>query len=101
MRSLSVTLPLSTKSPRKWPILVRVGVEPKSEHDDLDSLHQDCYGVVSAWSADLDPTQGLYEAEKIVQRRFKDHGNPIYIFEETGESIARHLWYSVGSEQLL
>lgn len=99
MRSLPVTLPLSARpSLHKWPMRVRISVEPKSECDEFASLLQDdSRGVVSAWSAELDPSQGLQQAEKTVERRIRrgdgdgDYAS-IRILEETGESIARHLW---------
>lgn len=48
--------------------------------------------VIAAWSARFG---GCYDAKakKLVERRFHPgSGPPIAIWEETGESIARHLW---------
>ncbi|KAF1830004.1 hypothetical protein BDW02DRAFT_602045 [Decorospora gaudefroyi] len=91
MRSLSIAIPLS-KTQQSWAGLrVRVGAGPKRTHDDYASLsEQDARGVVSAWSATFAPN---VEAQKLVERRFKPPQGPISgIWEETGESIARHLW---------
>ncbi|PVI01333.1 hypothetical protein DM02DRAFT_671346 [Periconia macrospinosa] len=94
MRSLAITLPIG-KSHRAWPLRVRIGVEPKSQSDELGSLlqNEEFRGVVSAWSGLMDPKNGLEVAERFVQRRFEVGANlPLYISEETGDSIARHLW---------
>lgn len=94
MRTLPVTFPLS-KSHSAWPVHVRIGVEPKSEYDEFKELveEQGWRGVVSAWSEPLDLAKGVEVSEKLVQRRFQIDGlSPLEICEETGESIARHLW---------
>ncbi|KAF2645454.1 hypothetical protein P280DRAFT_417219 [Massarina eburnea CBS 473.64] len=94
MRVLPITLPLS-KSHNAWPLRVRIGVAPKSEYDNFGELVEErgWRGVVSAWSGLVDVTQGVEVAENFVKRRF-DVGveGALEIFEETGESIARHLW---------
>jgi hypothetical protein len=47
-------------------------------------------GVVSAWSAPFDLER---ECVKLVERRFVSlEQREVRIWEETGESIARHLW---------
>jgi hypothetical protein len=94
MRSLPITFPLpKTRTPSK--LRVRVGTEPKSTHDTLDKLFEEgTCGVVSAWSSEFDPSSRASEAEKLVERRFDIFKGPVVsIYEETGESIARHLWY--------
>ncbi|CAI6341856.1 unnamed protein product [Periconia digitata] len=94
MRSLAITLPIG-KSHRAWPLRIRVGADPKAKFDELESLLQndDFRGVVSAWSGLVDPTNGIDVAERFVQRRFEAGAHlPLHINEETGESIARHLW---------
>jgi hypothetical protein len=49
---------------------------------------------VNAWSSEFDPSSRASEAEKLVERRFDIFKGPVVsIYEETGESIARHLWY--------
>lgn len=94
MRSLAISLPLS-KSRRTWPLRVRIGTEPKSTYDEFSKLLQeDSRGVVSAWSTEIDPSKSVHEAEKLIERRIDvELKTPIIIWEETGESIARHLWY--------
>ncbi|CAN9418748.1 unnamed protein product [Alternaria alternata] len=91
MRSLPITFPLP-KSRASWSHLrVRVGGEPKRIHDELATISDsDARGVVSAWSP---PFTSDVDAPKLVERRFKLLDGPITtIWEETGESIARHLW---------
>ncbi|XPS79119.1 hypothetical protein M3J09_011106 [Ascochyta lentis] len=91
MRSLAITLPLK-KSYASSPLRVRVGVEPKAQSDDFNELsHADAHGIVSAWSADFNSPANPAGA-KLVQRRFKMGEKVISVWEETGESIARHLW---------
>lgn len=95
-RSLPISFPLS-KSWGARPVRVRVGVDPKSTFDQFNKLKdEDFCGTVSAWSAPIDPSTNGNEAEKLVERRF-DVGDEVQIrvWEETGESIARHLWYSL------
>jgi hypothetical protein len=93
MRSLSVSLPL-LKSQSLSPVRVRIGVVPKSAFDDYTQLcHDDAPGIVSAWSAPCDPLTSSNEAVKLVERRFRlSDEHQVHIWEETGESIARHLW---------
>jgi hypothetical protein len=94
MRSLPITFPL-TKNRLTSILRVRVGVEPKSAHDEYSKLSEHGYcGVVSAWSSEFTASVTAVEAEKIVERRFSlAHGHSLSVLEETGESIARHLWY--------
>jgi hypothetical protein len=94
MRSLPITFPLTTY--RKTSSLrIRVGLEPKSKHDEYNKLSdQGACGLVSAWSPEFTPSGPAGEVEKLVERRFElSAGYTISIYEETGESIARHLWY--------
>ncbi|KAJ4983847.1 UPF0665 family protein c [Stagonosporopsis vannaccii] len=91
LRTLPVTLPLKT-----WhaagPLRMRIGTKPKASHDTFDELSQvESQGIVSAWSAPFD-SAGQKEAIKLVERRFSIAHRTIRIWEETGESIARHLW---------
>lgn len=92
MRTLAITLPL--KKSYAWsPLRVRIGTEHKAQHDTFENLsHVDSQGIVSAWSAEFN-TNGAKEAVKLVERKFKVAHSVISIWEETGESIARHLWY--------
>lgn len=96
MRTLAVTLPLK-KSYALSPLRVRIGTEQKAQYDTFEYLSQtDSQGIVSAWSAELNP-DGAKEAVKLVERRFKVAQRVISVWEETGESIARHLWYAQSS----
>jgi hypothetical protein len=94
MRSLLVTFPL-VKLQKHAKLLVRVGTEPKARHDEYSKLLEDgTRGLVSAWSQTFDPAAPNSEPEKLVERRFKlSNGHHVRMLEETGESIARHLWY--------
>jgi hypothetical protein len=95
LRTLPISLPLS-KSHASWPLRVRIGVDSKSTGDDFGELVQEerWRGVVSAWSGIINATENAMEAEKFVERRFDVGENePLCVLEETGESIARHLWY--------
>jgi len=93
MRSLPIAFPL-TKSRTTCKMRVRVGVEPKSKHDEYTKLSDEgSCSVVSAWSAEFAPSVTAGPAEKLVERRFSlSNGHIVSVQEETGESIARHLW---------
>lgn len=93
MRSLPISLALNN-SRHPFPVLMRVGVVQRSSSDDYSILSApNVCGVVSAWSAPLDLANGVEQAVKLVERRFSSFGKRnIRIWEETGESIARHLW---------
>lgn len=94
MRCLPITFPW-TKSRATSTLRVRLGVEPKVTYDEYSSFSDDgIRGVTSAWSADFEAQESSHEAEKLVERRFRlASGSTVAILEETGESIARHLWY--------
>ncbi|KAF2832209.1 hypothetical protein CC86DRAFT_400982 [Ophiobolus disseminans] len=93
MRSVRITFPW-TKSRTTSKLRIRVGVEPKSTHDEYSRFSEKgCCGTVSAWSSEFIPSALAKDAEKLVERRFSlSSGHVVKIFEETGESIARHLW---------
>ena len=95
MRTLAITLPLK-KSYAERPLRVRIATEQEGKYDTFENLcDRDSQGIVSAWSAEFD-FKGK-EAERIVQRRFGVAQRVICVWEETGESIARHLWYALSS----
>lgn len=89
-RNVPLVFPLP-KSHASSNLRVRVGIEPKATYDEYDKLSDDQPSIVSAWSADFHTSA---EAVKLVERRFLiSPAAPIVsIWEETGESIARHLW---------
>ncbi|KAF7442694.1 Methyltransf-16 multi-domain protein [Pyrenophora tritici-repentis] len=91
MRSLPITLPLPSSYLPSSLLRVKIGLDPKQPHDEYAALlERDAQGVVSAWSP---PFTQHVAAVKLVERRFKLPNEPtISIWEETGESIARHLW---------
>ncbi|KAF2795635.1 hypothetical protein K505DRAFT_239511 [Melanomma pulvis-pyrius CBS 109.77] len=93
MRSLPISLAFNERR-HSFPVLVRVGVMQRSSYDDYNILSApNVCGVVSAWSAPLYLANGAKQAVKLVERRFSSSGERnIRIWEETGESIARHLW---------
>lgn len=92
MRSLNVTIPLSRNYKRKGPLVVRIGTEPKSRCDELGKLLlPESRGVVSVWSAPFNLRDESCVL-RTVERRFLVGTRVHCILEETGESIARHVW---------
>jgi hypothetical protein len=80
-----------------WPAQVHVAPKgsPLSDHFEKHQDGSDLPSIISAWSDVLDPTEGIYEAARMVERRFIPLSNrTLCIWEETGESIARHIWYA-------
>jgi hypothetical protein len=98
MRDLAIALPLD-KTNVTWPARVRIGIRGAPAIDEYEALCAGgTCGVLSAWSAHLDASEGINEAARFVQRQIRpvasgDHGYVIRMWEETGESIACHLWY--------
>jgi hypothetical protein len=95
MRSLPISLDISSCD-IDWPAKLHVTLRnsPRSDHfeEHYSGLERRC--ILSAWSDVLDPPQGVSEASKTVERRFTPlSGRTLGIWEETGESIARHIWY--------
>jgi hypothetical protein len=90
MRSLSIMLTLD-RSHDYGSVQVRVGVRRNMGADEYKKLSCGGWrGVVSAWSAPFDLGR---ECVKLVERRFvSSEQRDVRIWEETGESIARHLW---------
>ncbi|KAF2810199.1 uncharacterized protein BDZ99DRAFT_387099 [Mytilinidion resinicola] len=95
MRSLPVAFDIG-QTDIEWPVQLHVSLRgsPESDHFEMHhSLNADLPSIVSAWSGIIDPPSGLFIAEKKVERRFMPLNNrTLSIWEETGESIARHLW---------
>jgi hypothetical protein len=99
MRTLAIALPLKQWHTR-GPLRVRVGVAPKATFDTFSSLSSPASsGIVSAWSAEFNAQGGSKEAVKLVERRFRIANRTVNVWEETGESIARHLWYAAARPQ--
>lgn len=93
MRTLAVTLPLKPQQ-KNIPLRVRIGVTPRATFDTFSFLSSpdSCPAIVSAWSASFTSQK---EAVKLAERRFQIAPTlTITVWEETGESIARHLWYA-------
>ncbi|KAI4715323.1 hypothetical protein E4T48_08490 [Aureobasidium sp. EXF-10727] len=95
MRSLNISLDL-TRTEIDWP--ARLHVHPKTNAATYDCFedhhsHGHLPGIVSVWSESLNPHKGSFETHRRVERRFTPlTGRALNIFEDTGESIARHLW---------
>jgi hypothetical protein len=93
MRELPISIPYRGY-PSKGPFRLRIGVQNQNSLDDLRQLSKtDSWrGVVSATSAEFSEK---LQAEKLVERGFVGGASGdarIMILEETGNSIARHLW---------
>jgi hypothetical protein len=94
-RSLSVVFNIRD-SDIEWPARVHVTQRNAPLIDRFEKHHNggDLPPIISAWSDVLDPKDGINEASKTVERRFSPLNDRILsIWEETGESIARHIWY--------
>jgi predicted nicotinamide N-methyase len=80
-----------------WPAKVHVSIR---NAPDLDLLASQGSGfelpnIISAWSDVLDPISSISQTGRVVERRFNSlDDRVISMWEETGESIARHLWYT-------
>lgn len=94
LRALSVSFTIADND-IKWPCRVHVAQKnsPDSDHFEKHYDASELPAIISAWSDILDPTKGITTAPRTVERRFKPLSNRILsMWEETGESIARHLW---------
>lgn len=91
MRSLAIKTPIN-KEQMCWPLRVRVGCG--SGPDNFEQLNDpDRGGIVSAWSTFLDPLKNERLTARLVERQIiLSNLCPLNIWEETGESIARHMW---------
>lgn len=95
MRALPITFDV-TSCDIDWPIQVGINlknspiIDPFMRHMNGTDLPSVC----SVYSDILDPPNGITEASRTVERRFMPlTGKVLRMWEETGESIARHLWY--------
>ena len=90
-------MPVSFKVPGKgtafeWPLCIHIGMEDTPWYPNYP-LDADSPFVISAWSEGVWFPPGVLEAEKVVQRNFRGFGGHQFTtYEETGESIARHVW---------
>ena len=95
MRTLSISFGL-TKREIGWPARVHVAPKDAPDADSFDKQHgvPGLPNIISAWSDILDPSENITVASRTVERRFKSlSGSVLRMWEETGESIARHLWF--------
>ncbi|KUJ20698.1 uncharacterized protein LY89DRAFT_771671 [Mollisia scopiformis] len=93
MRGLEVCVPVSGKGKGKGKgkggkerMYVRAKEGGVAVEEFKDVLKGEA-GVVGVWSAEID-VSSPEPVERVVERRFGD----VSIWEETGESIARHIW---------
>lgn len=95
MRSLNISLDL-THTEIDWPARLHVHTKADGHMTDRFEEHHSrghLPGIVSVWSEYLNPTKGKFETRRRVERRFTPlTGRSLNIYEDTGESIARHLW---------
>jgi SAM-dependent methyltransferase len=95
MRSLVISLDL-TRAEIDWPARLHVHTKENATMSDCFEDHHSrghLPGIVSVWSEPLDYTKGHHETSRRVERRFTPlTGRKLNIYEDTGESIARHLW---------
>jgi len=94
MRALPINMDL-TRSDVDWPARLHVGVKgaPMSDHFEKHTNPDALPSIISVWSEPLDPSVGNLETGKRVERCFMPlSARSLNIFEDTGESIARHIW---------
>lgn len=117
MRSLELVIPVPvSKGKRKMGgEKVRLLVRPKEEENSVESFervldglrrdessdHQGGVVAVRSMAVDVSPlakgekATGLGMAERMFSADIGDGERRVRIWEETGESIARHIWYAV------
>jgi len=86
-RSLPVTFSIS-RNDLEWPACVHIAMKtPPAQHTGF------LPSIVDVWSGNLNPTKGEFEAGHRVERRFTSlNERAISLIEDSGDSIARHLW---------
>jgi hypothetical protein len=95
MRALSVSFSLADKQ-IEWPARVYIAPKDAQDPDCFNKQHgmSGLPNIISAWSDIMDPSENITTASRTVERRFKSLNNHVLsMWEETGESIARHLWF--------
>ncbi|OJD32778.1 uncharacterized protein BKCO1_3600061 [Diplodia corticola] len=94
MRALAVSFDVQ-HCDLDWPVVMHIGPKSNqiSDRFERQDNHPELPSLISAWSSILDAPAGIREAEKKVERRFTPLSNrTLSIWEETGDSIARHVW---------
>ncbi|KAF2863611.1 hypothetical protein K470DRAFT_254899 [Piedraia hortae CBS 480.64] len=82
IRSVSVLMPIGKSV--EWP--ARIHAYAGKGNGFLEP-------IIGIWSGGLDPRCGQYDSGWRVERRFiTEHDESICLYEEAGDSIARHLW---------
>lgn len=97
MRALPVSLNL-TRNEVDWPARLHIGHKSAHMSDHFERHYEpdSLPAMISVWSECMDPTKGKFETGRRVERRFTPlNGRTLSIYEDTGESIARHLWYDM------
>ena len=112
MRSLELVVPvLVSKGKRKMGgEMVRMLVRPKEEEfaverfekvlDNKDSNNGGCVVAVRSMAIDVSPgakggkAPGVGMVERVFSMGVGNNKKRVRIWEETGESIARHIWYA-------
>jgi hypothetical protein len=97
MRALPFDIPLGKAADNEYPLRLRVS-ESTAVTSQL-SLHK-LPSIVSGLSATFD-NRDERQAEMQVERRFdlgSDGACELRMWEETGESIARHIWYTTPTD---
>lgn len=95
MRSLEISIAM----PKKHAGLLKMSVQAvERKYADVESF-QDTFsvalpgGIVAANSMPMD-VNAIDTSKALAERRFTTNLGAISIWEETGESIARHIWYA-------
>lgn len=94
MRSLPISFNIED-SDIDWPARMLVTLRNARMSDHFEKHHAgiDLPNIISASSDLLDLPNGTIEASKTLERRFTPLSErQLSIWEETGESIARHIW---------
>ena len=97
MRALPMTIDI-TRTEIEWPARFHVGLKSRLGYttDHLENFddHGDIPSIISAWSDNINATKGNFESSRQVERQFMPLSQrPLHIYEDSGDSIARHLWY--------
>ena len=100
MRSLEVSVPTSSKRGEVMRMLIRPKENKhnvnyfKDMFHETDVLSEHDGRVVAVRSIDIDVSKaGQKGGVSMARRVFSLNDKMVSIFEETGESIARHIWY--------